>query len=66
MGCECCDFDGEYHGTLMGSQPATAVLYQLYLESGSMINMADLWEAFSAVLRTEEAEDEQGEEARVL
>lgn len=66
MGCECCDFDGEDHGTFMGSQPATAVLYQLYLESGSMINMADLWEAFSAVLRTEEAEDEQGEEARVL
>lgn len=66
LGCECCDFDGEDHGALVGSQPATAVLYQLYLESGSMINMADLWEAFSAVLRTEEAEDEEVEEARIL
>lgn len=65
LGCECCDPDGEDHGALMGSQPATAVLYQLYLESGSMINMADLWEAFSAVLRTE-AEDEESEDARVL
>lgn len=66
LGCECCDIDGEDHGALTGSQPATAVLYHLYLESGSMINMADLWEAFSAVLRTEESEDEEGEEARVL
>lgn len=66
LGCECCDFDGEDHGTFMRSQPATAVLYQLYLESGSIINMADLWEAFYTVLGTEEAEDEQGEEARVL
>lgn len=65
LGCECCDPDGEDHGALMGSQPATAVLYQLYLESGSMINMADLWEAFSAVLRTE-TEDEESEDARVL
>lgn len=65
LGCECCDFDGEDHGALMGLQPPTSVLYQLYLESGSMINMADLWEAFSAVLRTG-AEDEEGEEARVL
>lgn len=65
LGCECCDFGREDNGALMGSQPALAVLYQLYLESGSIINMADLWEAFSAVLRTE-AEDEEGEEARVL
>lgn len=66
LGCECCDIDGDNHGAFTGSQPATAVLYQLYLESGSMINMADLWEAFSAVVRTEDEEDEEGEEARVL
>lgn len=66
LGCECCDIDGDNDGALAGSQPATAVLYQLYLESGSMINMADLWEAFSAVLRTEDEEDEEGEGARVL
>lgn len=66
LGCECCEIVGDDHGALIGSQPATAVLYHLYLESGSMINMADLWEAFSAVLGTEEVEDEEGEEARVM
>lgn len=66
LGCECCETDRGGDGALTGSQPATAVLYQLYLESGSMINMADLWEAFSAVLRTKDEEYEEGEEARVL
>lgn len=31
-------------------QPATAILYQLYLESGTLINVADLWTAFRARL----------------
>lgn len=66
LGCECCETDRANDGALTGSQPATAVLYQLYLESGSMINMADLWEAFSSVLRTKDEEYEEGEEARVL
>lgn len=30
-------------------QPATAILYQLYLESGALINIHDLWQAFHAV-----------------
>lgn len=29
-------------------QPATAILYQLYLESGTLINVGDLWMAFRA------------------
>lgn len=34
-------------------QPATAILYQLYLESGSLVNIYDLWQAFYAVFESE-------------
>lgn len=33
-------------------QPATAILYQLYLESGALINIHDLWQAFYAVFES--------------
>lgn len=61
LGCECCS-SGEGAG-LEASQPATAVLYQLYLESGSVINTADLWEAFWTIIG---GEDEEEERERVL
>ena len=51
LDCDCCapgKDDGD-EATLSASQPATAVLYQLYLESGSLINASDLWQAFQAV-----------------
>lgn len=55
------------------TMPATSILYQLYLETGSLINVADLWEAFYAVVgrppqaATEtEAEDGGEDERRVL
>ncbi|PYH99525.1 origin recognition complex subunit [Aspergillus ellipticus CBS 707.79] len=35
-------------------QPATAILYQLYLESGSLVNVFDLWQAFYAVFESEQ------------
>lgn len=34
---------------LGATQPPTALLYQLYLESGPLINVFDLWSAFLAV-----------------
>lgn len=42
-------------------QPATAILYQLYLESGALVNVHDLWNAFYAVFESGEGEncDEQ-------
>ncbi|RMJ22477.1 Origin recognition complex subunit [Aspergillus sp. HF37] len=42
-------------------QPATAILYQLYLESGALVNVHDLWHAFYAVFESDEGEacDEQ-------
>lgn len=42
-------------------QPATAILYQLYLESSALVNVHDLWHAFYAVFESGEGEncDEQ-------
>ncbi|KAK4499501.1 hypothetical protein PRZ48_010016 [Zasmidium cellare] len=59
LDCDCC---GPDHGdgddaTLASTQPSTAVLYQLYLESGNMINASDLWQAFQAVVG--DSQDEQ-------
>ncbi|KAI9857506.1 MAG: hypothetical protein M1824_004766 [Vezdaea acicularis] len=51
LNCDCCRQGNE----LSGSQPPTAILYQLYLESGALINVRDLWEAFYAVIGAEES-----------
>ncbi|KAF7593855.1 hypothetical protein BBP40_010665 [Aspergillus hancockii] len=37
-------------------QPATAILYQLYLESGALVNVHDLWQAFYAVFESEQGD----------
>ncbi|GAB7364189.1 hypothetical protein MBLNU230_g4740t1 [Neophaeotheca triangularis] len=64
LACQCCkpgieaEEAGE-EGSLSATQPATAVLYQLYLESGSLINVHDLWQAFSAVLGNGAADEEE-------
>lgn len=42
LNCECCEpLEG-----LSSTHPATAILYQMYLETGSLINIFDLWSAF--------------------
>jgi len=64
LGCECCSSDKERG--LEASQPATTILYQLYLESGSVINTADLWEAFWTIVGGEAEEDEERERERAL
>lgn len=46
LGCDCCDSTD----MLSRTQPATAILYQLLLESGAVINTADLWSAFQAIV----------------
>ncbi|KAL8824564.1 MAG: hypothetical protein Q9191_004967 [Dirinaria sp. TL-2023a] len=63
LACDCCE---SVENGLSSSQPATAVLYQLYLESGSLINTADLWSAFQTIMTTDDAEDEDEKQARVL
>lgn len=42
---------------ISAKQPATAILYQLYLESGSLINIYDLWQAFYAVFESDQGGD---------
>ncbi|KAL8985823.1 MAG: hypothetical protein Q9177_004331, partial [Variospora cf. flavescens] len=63
LGCNCCK--GSQHG-LSSTHPATSVLYQLYLESGALINIADLWSAFYTIVGNDDAEDEDDEQERVL
>jgi origin recognition complex subunit 3 len=57
LGCECCG-DNEGSGVVLSAtQPATAVVYQLYVESGALMNVSDLWKAFEALV----GEGEEGE-----
>ena len=63
LDCECCD--GLMNG-LVPSQPTTAILYQLYLESGAIINITDLWSAFNAILGPEDGDDDEGREQETL
>ncbi|KAF1949440.1 hypothetical protein CC80DRAFT_429178 [Byssothecium circinans] len=57
LGCDCCGSEQEGEGILSASQPATAILYQLYLESGTLINVSDLRSAFNAIAG--EGEDDE-------
>ncbi|KAK3675857.1 Origin recognition complex subunit 3 [Recurvomyces mirabilis] len=59
LDCDCCapGHDGE-EATLASTQPPSAVLYQLYLESGNLINASDLWQAFQAVMGDDKDEAE--------
>ncbi|OKL56863.1 hypothetical protein UA08_07830 [Talaromyces atroroseus] len=54
---------GERGGHMSAKQPETAILYQLYLESGSLVNVYDLWKAFSTIVCGSEG-DEDGDESR--
>ena len=54
LGCSCCKPSTE---GLSSTQPGTAILYQLYLESGALINAFDLWSAFYAIVGGDDGED---------
>lgn len=43
--------------------PPTAILYQLYLDSGSLVNVYDLWRAFNTMMG---GEDEDGCDERMV
>jgi origin recognition complex subunit 3 len=63
LDCDCCAPEnggegGNEEATLSSTQPTAAMLYQLYLESGSLINISDLWQAFQAVMGGEKEEGE--------
>lgn len=60
LACECCSAaDGDAAATL----PAPAILYHLYTEAGALVNVADLWSAYYALVGEENGEgglDERG------
>ncbi|KAF1946311.1 origin recognition complex subunit [Clathrospora elynae] len=49
LGCDCCTGVDGNPAALSATQPATAIVYQMYLESGTLINVSDLWSAFNAI-----------------
>ncbi|KAJ2994767.1 hypothetical protein NUW58_g1465 [Xylaria curta] len=53
LGCSCCETKEDQ---IMPTLPTTAILYQLYLETGSLINAADIWSAYYAIV----GEDNEG------
>jgi origin recognition complex subunit 3 len=53
----------EQNNNLSAKQPETAILYQLYLESGALVNIFDLWKAFSTIVSGDEG-DADGDEQR--
>lgn len=61
LGCTCCKAS---EGGLSASQPPTSILYQLYLETGGLINVFDLWSAFNTIMGGEDGED--GDERSTL
>ncbi|KAI5798857.1 origin recognition complex subunit 3 N-terminus-domain-containing protein [Geopyxis carbonaria] len=56
--CECCQSDEDDENTLKASNPPTSIVYQLFLESGTLINGFDLWSAFNSVLQGDEDNEE--------
>jgi origin recognition complex subunit 3 len=58
LGCECCSGVDGNEAALHATQPATAIVYQMYLESGMLINASDLWSAFNAIVGEGEEENE--------
>lgn len=53
LNCSCCR---KAKGDTAASLPATAILYHLYVEAGALINVADLWSAFYALVGEENEE----------
>ncbi|RDA83590.1 hypothetical protein CP532_4766 [Ophiocordyceps camponoti-leonardi (nom. inval.)] len=52
-------------GEAPGPVPATCLLYRLYLETGSLINVADLWTAFAELVGGQTKGDE-GEDGKTM
>ena len=55
LGCSCCGgTDGQ---GLQPTLPAASIVYQLYQETGSLINVADLWTAFNGLVSETEQDE---------
>jgi origin recognition complex subunit 3 len=58
LGCECCSGVEGNVAALSATQPATAIVYQMYVESGALMNVSDLWSAFNAIAGSGDDGDE--------
>jgi origin recognition complex subunit 3 len=58
LGCDCCSGVEGNEAALSATQPATAIVYQMYLESGALMNVSDLWSAFNAIAGSGDEDDE--------
>jgi origin recognition complex subunit 3 len=58
LGCDCCSGHEGNDAALSATQPATAIVYQMYLESGMLMNVSDLWSAFNAIAGSGDEDDE--------
>ena len=54
LACACCGTADGNASTL----PATSILYHLYGEAGALVNVADLWSAFHALIGRDDDEEE--------
>ncbi len=50
LACSCCR---KTNGTLAATLPTTSILYNLYREAGALVNVADLWSAYYALVGDE-------------
>ncbi|ROV99949.1 hypothetical protein VMCG_06216 [Cytospora schulzeri] len=55
LACACCSKVNGGNGSTL---PATSILYHLYEEAGALVNVADLWSAFYALVGAVEDNDE--------
>jgi origin recognition complex subunit 3 len=64
LGCDCCAADGQMlEGSGSEKLPPTSLLWQLWCEAGNIVNVRDLWEAFSStVVGRGEGEEDAGDE----
>lgn len=60
LNCSCCETG------IAPTLPVTAILYQLYLDTGSLVNVADLWSAYNAIVGDENEEGLDERTALVL
>ena len=58
LACGCCS---SADGAAVATLPATSILYHLYLEAGALVNVADLWSAYYALVGEENEEGGLGE-----
>jgi len=62
LNCSCCS---QANGVVSSTMPTTAILHHLYMETGSLVNVADLWSAYYALVG-DESEMELDERTALL